>query len=61
MHYRDSERAGIVAIRALPEEWFLELPEGEQLDLPQRFRSPTERQHRSAVFELFLPVSPTRK
>ena len=53
-YYRDSERPGIVAIRALLEEWFLELPEDERLDLKQRFRSPIERQHRSAVFELFL-------
>ena len=53
-YYRDSERPGIVAIRALLEEWFLELPEDERLDLQQRFRSPIERQHRSAVFELFL-------
>lgn len=53
-YYRDSERAGIVAIRALLEEWFQEIPEGEKLDLQQRFRSPIERQHRSAVFELFL-------
>ena len=53
-YYRDSERPGIVAIRTLLEEWFLELPEDERLDLQQRFRSPIERQHRSAVFELFL-------
>lgn len=53
-YYRDSERARIAAIRALLEEWFLEVPEDERLDLQQRFRSPIERQHRSAVFELFL-------
>ena len=53
-YYRDSERPGVVAIRTLLEAWFLELPEDERLDLQQRFRSPTERQHRSAVFELFL-------
>jgi hypothetical protein len=53
-YYRDSERPGIVAIRTLLEEWFLDLPEDERLDLRQRFRSPIERQHRSAVFELFL-------
>ena len=53
-YYRDSERAGIVTIRALLEDWFLEIPAAEQLDLQQRFRSPIERQHRSAVFELFL-------
>lgn len=53
-YYRDSERPGIVAIRALLEEWFLEIPDNEQLDLQQRFRSQIERQHRSAVFELFL-------
>ena len=54
IHYRDSERPGIVAIRTLLEEWFVEVPENERLDLQQRFRSPIERQHRSAVFELFL-------
>jgi hypothetical protein len=53
-YYRDSERSGMVAIRTLLEEWFPELPEEERLDLQQRFRSPIERQHRSAVFELFL-------
>lgn len=53
-YYRDSERAGVAAIRALLEEWFLELPENERRDLQQRFRSPAERHHRSAVFELFL-------
>jgi hypothetical protein len=53
-YYRDSERPSIVAIRALLEEWFLEVPEDERLDLQQRFRSSIERQHRSAVFELFL-------
>jgi hypothetical protein len=53
-YYRESGRPGIVAIRALLEEWFLELPEDERLDLQQRFRSPIERQHRSTVFELFL-------
>ena len=53
-YYQDSERPGIVAIRALLEEWFLEVPGGERLDLQQRFRSPIARQHRSAVFELFL-------
>lgn len=53
-YYRDSERPGIVAIRALLEGWFIELPEDERLDLQQRFRSPIERQHRSALFELFL-------
>ena len=36
------------------EQWFLEIPEAERQDLQQRFRSPIERQHRSAVFELFL-------
>jgi hypothetical protein len=53
-YYRDSERPGVAAIRALLEAWFLELPENERRDLQQRFRSPIERQHRSAVFELFL-------
>lgn len=53
-YYRDSERLGIIAIRNLLEVWFLEIPPNEQLDLQQRFRSPIERQHRSAVFELFL-------
>lgn len=54
VYYRDSERPGVVAIRTLLEEWFLELPEDERLDLQQRFRSRIDRQHRSAVFELFL-------
>lgn len=53
-YYRDSERAGVVAIRDLFEEWFREIPQNEQLDLQQRFRSPIERHHRSAMFELFL-------
>lgn len=53
-YYRDSERPGILAIRNLLEAWFHELPQGERIDLQQRFRSPIERQHRSAVFELFL-------
>lgn len=53
-YYRDSERLGIIAIRTLLEQWFLEIPETERLDLQQRFRSPIERQHTSAVFELFL-------
>jgi hypothetical protein len=53
-YYRDSERPGVAAIRALLEEWFLEVPVDERLDLRQRFRSPIERQHRSAIFELFL-------
>lgn len=51
---RDSERPGMVAIRALLEDWFAEVPGNEQLDLQKRFRSPTERHHRSAMFELFL-------
>jgi hypothetical protein len=50
-YYRDSERPGIIAIRTLLEQWFLEIPEAERQDLQQRFRSPIERQHRSAVFE----------
>jgi hypothetical protein len=53
-YYRESERPGVASIRALLEEWFLEIPDAERLDLQQRFRSPIERQHRSAVFELFL-------
>jgi hypothetical protein len=53
-YYRDSERPGIITIRNLLEDWFLEVPPTEQLDLQQRLRSPIERQHRSAVFELFL-------
>ena len=53
-YYRDSERPGIAAIRTLLEEWFLELPEDERLDLQQRFSSRIDQQHRSAVFELFL-------
>jgi hypothetical protein len=53
-YYRDSERPGIAAIRVLLEEWFQEIPEEERLDLQQRLRSPIERQHRSAVFELFI-------
>jgi hypothetical protein len=53
-YYRDSERLGIIAIRTLLEQWFLEIPEAGRQDLQQRFRSPIERQHRSAVFELFL-------
>lgn len=53
-YYRDSERASMVAIRNLFELWFAEIPQSEQLDLQQRFRSPRERQHRSAVFEIFL-------
>jgi len=51
---RDSERPGRVAIRELLEDWFAEIPGDEQLDLQKRFRSPIERHHRSAVFELFL-------
>jgi hypothetical protein len=54
VYYRDSERPGVAAIRVLLEEWFLEVPENERRDLQQRFRSSIERQHRSAVFELFL-------
>jgi hypothetical protein len=53
-YYRDSERPGIIAIRGLLEQWFLQIPETERQDLQQRLRSPIERQHRSAVFELFL-------
>jgi hypothetical protein len=53
-YYRDSERPGVAAIRALLEEWFQELRENERRDLQQRFRSPMERQHRAAIFELFL-------
>lgn len=53
-YYQDSARPGVAAIRALLEEWFQELPENERRDLQQRFRSPMERQHRAAIFELFL-------
>ena len=53
-YYRDSERPGVAAIRNLLEEWFLEIPPNERQDLQQRFRSPIERHHRSAVFELYL-------
>jgi len=53
-YYRDSERQGVAAIRNLLEEWFLEIPPNERQDLQQRFRSPIERHHRSAVFELFI-------
>jgi hypothetical protein len=53
-YYRDSERPGVIAIRDLLETWFREVPMNEQLDLQQRFRSRMERQHRSALFELFL-------
>jgi hypothetical protein len=38
----------------LLEAWFAEIPEGESLDLRQRFRSPIERKHRAALFELYL-------
>ena len=44
----------MVAIRNLLELWFAEIPQSEQLDLQQRFRSRRERTHRSAVFEIFL-------
>jgi hypothetical protein len=53
-YYRDSERLPMVAIRTLLEQWFAEVPASEQLDLAQRFRSPILRQHRSALFELYL-------
>lgn len=53
-YYRDSERAGVVAIRDLLEAWFREVPLNEQQNLQQRFRSPIERHYRSAMFELFL-------
>lgn len=53
-YYRDSERIPMIAIRALLEAWFIEIPASEQLDLQQRFRSPIQRQHRSALFELYL-------
>jgi hypothetical protein len=51
---RGSERAAIVAIRTLLEQWFAEVPAFEQLDRAQRFRSPMLRQHRPALFELYL-------
>jgi hypothetical protein len=44
----------MVAIRDLLESWFAEIPQEQQLDLQQRFRSRIDRQHRSAMFELFL-------
>jgi hypothetical protein len=53
-YWRDSERASMVAIRELLESWFAEIPQTEQLDLQNRFRSRIDRQHRSAIFELFL-------
>jgi hypothetical protein len=53
-YYRDSERPPMVATRMLLEQWFAEVPASEQLDLAQRFRSPILRQHRSALFELYL-------
>ncbi len=53
-YYRDSERPAMAAIRELLERWFAETPASEQLDLAQRFRSPILRQHRSALFELYL-------
>ena len=53
-YYRDSERPSMVAIRTLLEEWFAEVPASEQLDLAQRFRSSIQRQHGSALFELYL-------
>jgi hypothetical protein len=53
-YYRDSERPSMVAIRELLEKWLAEVPVSEQLDLAQRFRSPILRQHRSALFELYL-------
>jgi hypothetical protein len=53
-YWRDSERGSMIAIRQLLESWFAEIPTAQQLDLQQRFRSPIERQHKSALFELFL-------
>jgi len=53
-YYRNSDRPAIIAIRALLESWFAEVPPAAQLDLQQRFRSPIERHHRFAQFELYL-------
>ena len=53
-YWRDSERGPMVAIRNLLESWFKEIPLEQQLDLHSRFRSRIERQHKSALFELFL-------
>lgn len=53
-YWRDSERVPMVAIRELLESWFAEVPPEQQLDLQSRFRSRIERQHKSALFELFL-------
>ncbi len=53
-YWRDSERPPMVAIRNLLESWFTEIPINQQFDLQQRFRSRIDRQHKSALFELFL-------
>ena len=54
-YYRDSERPGIVAIRALLEEWFQELPEDER----RIFNSVSGRRSNGSTGPPFLSCSST--
>jgi len=49
-----SARPAFCAIRTVLEDWFSRYPEAHRNDLCGRFRSSDDRQHRSALFELFL-------
>lgn len=53
-YYNRSARPGVVAIRAVLQEWFERYPGNHQSELHARFRSANDRNFDSAFFELFL-------
>jgi hypothetical protein len=53
-YYNRSARTDIARIKQVLEEWYAHFPEDAKVDLRKRFRSPSERQHQAAFFELYL-------
>lgn len=49
-----SGRSSVDGIRTTLEAWFQRIPEAGKTDLRARFRSPTDSQHQSAFFEIYL-------
>lgn len=53
-YHNRSARPGVVASRALMEEWFARYPDAHKRDLRGRFRSRSQSAHFGAFFELYL-------
>lgn len=49
-----SARHEAFVIRDELEQWFIQFPESDRVELSSRFKSPDDGQHRSAAFELYL-------